>query len=531
MLPQSSKEKSARADWGYHARRSGLARTRRRLWVAAAVLLAGPPAALTVAAMTSGRPQQQLAVAASRGPLASPHAAWESQCEACHVPFSPIGSDRWFDKLTGRATDGSAGATKCESCHAAPAHHPAVIPDQAAGCADCHRDHQGRDHSLTRLADAACVRCHADLPGHHAYPNALASTGSITGFGPPGGHPEFAALDAAPNRTLKFSHATHLTPGLGQGTGFTFDRIGKTDRERYMALLGTANPQSPVKLTCAACHQLDAARTDDAPGPKSKVERFAELTRPALAGLPAESLQPVRAAGAMFLPVNFEAHCQACHPLTFDPALPDRSAPHRATVDELDRFLREVYADRFVSGEMKKQPAPARGPDRLDPRPEATEAARGTITAAVERAKLTLLSGRVTCLECHFADPKPPAAGDPRLPAALIRTTVRPLWLPKGRFDHAAHRAVDCRGCHPGTYQDKSAEDKATAGEYQHRPDLPKVESCRTCHSPAGGVRHGCTDCHSYHHADRRLQGRGSPTRTPADPFPDAAGWLRGRRP
>ncbi|MFO0852148.1 MAG: hypothetical protein U0871_26825 [Gemmataceae bacterium] len=524
MLPQTSKEKSARADWGYHARRSGLARTRRWLWLAAAVLLAGPLAALTVAAMTSGQPQQQLAVAASRGPLASPHAAWESQCEACHVPFSPIGSDRWFDKLTGRTAGVSAVATKCESCHTAPAHHPAVVPGQAAGCADCHRDHQGRDHSLTRLADAACVRCHAD-------PKALASAGSITGFGSPDGHPEFAALDAAPNRTLKFSHATHLAPSLGRAAGYTFADIGTADRERYMALLGAASPQSPVELTCAACHQLDAARTDGAPGPKSKVERFAELTRPALAGLPAEPLQPVRAAGATFLPVNFEAHCQACHPLTFDPALPDRSAPHRATVDELDRFLREVYADRFVRGEMKKQPTPDRGSGRLDPRPEATEAARGTITAAIEQAKQTLLLGRRTCLECHFADSKPPAAGDPRLPAALVRTTVRPLWLPKGRFDHTAHRAMDCRGCHPGAYRDKPSEEKAAAGEYQHRPDLPTVESCRTCHSPSGGVRHGCTDCHSYHHADRRLQGRGAPARTPAAPFPDADGWLRGRRP
>src|SRR6476659_9228567 len=56
----------------------------------------------------------------THGELARPHAAWDSDCAACHRP-QPGGDlrtafragDRWRD-LT------------CEKCHAGPAHHAAV---------------------------------------------------------------------------------------------------------------------------------------------------------------------------------------------------------------------------------------------------------------------------------------------------------------------------------------------------------------------------------------------------------------------
>ena len=32
---------------------------------------------------------------ASKGPLAQPHAIWDSTCEACHVSFTPINGSRW----------------------------------------------------------------------------------------------------------------------------------------------------------------------------------------------------------------------------------------------------------------------------------------------------------------------------------------------------------------------------------------------------------------------------------------------------
>jgi hypothetical protein len=45
-------------------------------------------------------------------------------------------------------------------------------------------------------------------------------------------------------------------------------------------------------------------------------------------------------------------------------------------------------------------------------------------------------------------------------------------------------------------------------------PALVKIEgikSCQTCHNSTVGVRSGCIDCHTYHHGDFPLQGRGAP--------------------
>ena len=47
------------------------------------------------------RPARPLAAAASRGPLTSPHAAWDNRCDACHTPFEPINGDRWPARLFG----------------------------------------------------------------------------------------------------------------------------------------------------------------------------------------------------------------------------------------------------------------------------------------------------------------------------------------------------------------------------------------------------------------------------------------------
>lgn len=469
-LPRTSKEKSARIDWGYVQRPSRLARVRGWLWALAALLVAAPLTAATVAAGLTNSPPGPLAAAASPGPLASPHAAWDAKCEACHTPFTAIRSGA----VTGQ----------CESCHKPANHHVNQKPASVAGCADCHRDHQGRTASLVRLADEACVRCHGALPDHWLMPSKLGTAERVTSFSRPDGHPEFRTADQA--RTLKFSHATHMTKGMGIGTGWAFTKIAdEAERKRYLDLLGQTDPAAAVQLDCKACHQLEAD-------------------------------------GRTFKPTTFDAHCRACHPLTFDlPVLSRVQAPHPVQPNELDRFLRRVYTERFVADEWKAQPGPDRGPGRLDPPPAVVAAVKGKIDKAVESARQTLLAGRTTCLECHFAEF--PAVG-PRLPTKIKSVTASARPKPHVRFDHTAHRAMDCRHCHPGASADKKTESAATnrMGDpdavYQHKLDLPGAANCRECHSPAGGVRHGCTDCHQYHSS-----GPGRPTRTW-----NAADWLRG---
>ena len=460
-LPLTSKDKSARLDWGYHARPAPLAGTRRRLWLLAAAV-AVPLLGLAGWAVAD-RPPTPLAVAASRGTLVHAHSMWDQQCEACHTPFEPI----------------AGGAAKCQTCHAAAAHHPAQKPDEVAGCAACHRDHQGRDHRLKHAADATCTGCHADLNVHHTGTPVVAA--KVSGFATD--HPEFRNNPSdAPGpfvRTLKFGHAVHVSASPMMDSYLA--QMSPAERERYTPVVDAMRTGDKAAV-CGSCHAFDAHRPGGAKSPLSLAEVFSG--RP-LGGLPVEAILPPRAPGAHPLPITFEAHCAACHPLTFDPAdgLRGVSAPHRVPPGELERFLRRAYTERLVTVGLAGG-EPNRGPGRLDP--PIDEATRGQIDRRTADAGRMLAA---TCGKCHTSD----TAG------GFLKTNTPTVWQPRARFDHPSHRMTRCQDCHPAAF-----------GTDQTAPDLPTLQSCQKCHAPAGGAGHGCTDCHQYHHADRRLQGRGS---------------------
>lgn len=503
-LPRSSKDKSARINWGYHAGTRPLARTRRLLWVLAALFVAVPLLGATVLYALTGSGGKTFTAAASRGPLTNPHAAWDNQCEACHTPFDPVTGDRSSAKLLAALGVGPthppvSANFRCEQCHAGPPHSPLVKEESAAGCATCHRDHQGRDFSLVRLADSTCTRCHQDLPKFHLNPAQMAVAAKVSNFATD--HPDFRTATVPPKRALKFSHAVHMAPGMGLGGSQAWSLNKITDpaaRTRYAALTGTTDPNAALKLDCNACHTPDAK-------------------------------------GAYYATVNFEANCKACHPLTFDesPGLKQRDVPHHLQPDGVDRFLREIYAARYLENAAKSATAPDRGTGRVDPRlddldPAAKAAALAQIETEVAKSKVNLFTGNRTCLECHNAEfPKPTAGVDPRIPAKIVPVSIPALWLTRGKFDHAAHRAVRCADCHPGSYLSHDAEKKAAAAPYQHPADIPGVANCRQCHAPArvenglavGGVRSACTDCHVYHHGSQ----------TPKQPPSSVADFLLGR--
>src|SRR5207253_1997551 len=96
-----------------------------------------------------------------RGPVASVHAAWEENCNTCHVSFTPIHSENWATTLVGSA---HTSDQNCQTCHAGPVHHD--NQKEKFSCAHCHRDHQGRDFALVRASDNDCTQCHANLSGH-----------------------------------------------------------------------------------------------------------------------------------------------------------------------------------------------------------------------------------------------------------------------------------------------------------------------------------------------------------------------------
>lgn len=196
----SSRSRIERIDRYYHRRRSADRRTRSLatgLGVAAALGLVG--ALLAGSAPTGG----EGAWAFSSGPLAGPHAAFESDCSACHT--------RSFAAISDAA---------CLACHEGPSHHPNLIEEPR--CVSCHSEHRGRAASLTELDDQACVVCHGELlvsspEGPRPSERLDAHIASFTkddGAGSPG-HGEFAVLKEKKPREdrnrITFSHKFHMS--------------------------------------------------------------------------------------------------------------------------------------------------------------------------------------------------------------------------------------------------------------------------------------------------------------------------------
>src|SRR5439155_16961585 len=113
------------------------------------------------------------------GPLSPPHAPFNANCGVCHTE-SFVTASRF---LPANRDVRAAPDAACVVCHPAGAHSPHQLKyigadGQAAACAECHHEHHGVV-SLTRIDDAYCTTCHANLPtdddGHRF-------TGSIRSF-------------------------------------------------------------------------------------------------------------------------------------------------------------------------------------------------------------------------------------------------------------------------------------------------------------------------------------------------------------
>ncbi len=165
MAQETGKERRSRIDLYHYRAPDDAARLRGRLTLLALALAGGWIA--IAPAFRSGRATDlrlfQQNVLTSKGPLARSHAAWETACETCHVPFKPINGSQWGASLWNgsRASD-----AKCQNCHAGPAHHANQLPAAGPACAECHHDHQGREASLLAMDDAVCTSCHQRLAEH-----------------------------------------------------------------------------------------------------------------------------------------------------------------------------------------------------------------------------------------------------------------------------------------------------------------------------------------------------------------------------
>jgi class III cytochrome C family protein len=231
------------------------------------------------------------------------------------------------------------------------------------------------------------------------------------------------------------------------------------------------------------------------------------------------------------LPVTYGSHCRSCHPLKFDPRFPNGEMRHGSTPHELLGELRQFYAAQAANADpellrrfLPPRPVPGRQVDQKLPRVE--EAIDQKVLAA---SRILLGSGQKGCAQCHELAP----SSVPLVHSADIsKVEVRPvnvprLWFVRARFDHSAHRSLQCLSCHPQapasshSSQLLSCHPQAPASSHSSQLLLPGIEICASCHGTArsedgrvrGGAGSHCTECHLYHNGDHPLQGNGASTR------------------
>jgi predicted CXXCH cytochrome family protein len=473
---------------------------------------------------------------ASAGPVALVHAPWESKCETCHVPFAPISAAGWLSPSPSQLATNNE---RCTSCHAGPIHH--ATEDKTPACAQCHREHQGREASLVRLPDRDCVGCHADLASHTRPGAPRPAFGDVRDFDHD--HPEFQAVRqgqaAKDPGKLKFNHALHMAPGMVLGKGGKPFVLGQIDdpaqRSRYRR--SGQSDRDAATLDCGSCHRTESSDFG--------LARMAEL--------PAGML-PARGSRAYMLPITYENQCRACHPLDIEPRSAEARGAHQVTVrhrlqpKELHAALEEAYAARFLMSPPQSAEASDKPIRRLPARDlREQERDREALVRSVFRAEQILYLGSQTCSECHRFDTPdgrvlPEQIQPNAVPAFRVEDPAIPqIWFANALFDHGAHRAVSCRECHAGAYPDgQSASGAKVRGPSYASEDvlIPGIATCRQCHAPArrsgglstGGARFDCAECHRYHNGDHPLAGLGASMRSAREEL-DIQRFLSGSRP
>jgi hypothetical protein len=498
LTPLTGKDKAARVPLNYF-------RQPRRGRKAAIIGALGVAGIALVVSLASGYWRDL----ASPGPLNMVHSAWDNDCSVCHRTLEPASSRNGLQNVLGTR---EVADELCIHCHAGTPHHPHHVKGKPPSCASCHIEHRGRTANLSKVPDSTCTACHADLSAH-TQDGTTDYANKITRFDRD--HPQFRLGERGKRQELgkaidpgklRFNHAAHLREGVRladkDAGGWKLGNIkDKVLRERYRQEQPEGKGREDkdfVQLECSSCHQLDST---DAP----KTSRALEL-------MP-------RASGEYMMPVNYDQHCKACHPLTFDPALPDVQIPHHLQPEDVRRFLWGVFASQEAKAIEKKVSSDRPLPGLNVSSEEARRRIRpkvGTIESFlfqtdVAKAAQFVFTGQTTCGLCHYYESKP---GE-QIPLRIVPPNIPQLWYPHGKFSHYAHRAVDCTTCH-------DAKNSTTSTDVL----LPGVENCKECHSrrrvvdgeTLGGVRQDCTTCHRYHQGDVPEAGLGAKARGPKSP-------------
>jgi hypothetical protein len=446
----------------------------RRLW--RIIPWAALVVALAAVAGWTFLPRQQTVYEA--GPVSTAHRLFNDDCRQCHTEtFQTLHRFLKQNPSIHAVTDAA-----CSQCHAGAPHHPDKVSHETA-CVGCHREHHGQA-VLARVPDGDCVSCHRDLTGQGMKAGTTAFQ-NVPGFA---SHPDFVkrwqGAPADPG-TIRFNHKVHVDPA----------GVAVRDTKQLEAQWGEKPPRDAVQLEtlhCVQCHQPDEA-------------------------------------GRYMKPINYEQHCQSCHPLTVQvgttlqtPAamharqqFAAQPAPHvepvavRAALRQrLTAFIQQADHQSFLGvpeAEEPLRPVPGAwtGP------PPVTKQQFEWVNRQLQQVEDVLFNKPGGCVYCHREEHPNRRAADglPVYAPSRINNRVFPVigasarWFPYSRFSHVSHQMLNCAGCHQGIH------DSDRTGTL----NMPTLADCRVCHSQAasGKARGACAECHTYHPQDEKQKYRG----------------------
>jgi class III cytochrome C family protein len=420
------------------------------------------------------------------GPVSQSHRHFENDCAACHLTWAPL------QRVLVLSPDiSSISDEKCMKCHAAPAHHAdrtRVSAKAELSCAACHHEHQG-DQDLRKISDQHCLECHEDLKSASAGRAGFCSR--ITGFRE-GDHPPFKLHElleqkgpAQPVRGARDPHhAYDVLAFIGRDSRDLPDPNAKircwqdgaairfNHSKHLKVLIQKDGRRLDWSKNCQACHEP----THD---------------------------------GRLMQPISYMKHCADCHPLYFDASQKER-VPHDKP-EIVHGWLTDYYMMRLAeSREGNVDPsiaAPRSLP--LPGRPPLDERAK-TLSQKIAESEDNAIWHAVRefnrpggCRYCHsFQDAK----RNSRIPE-ITPTRIPLQWLGNSRFDHHAHRMLECTSCHAAVPKSEDTGDVS----------IPKIETCFRCHAleQSGGpgdkvashfasAGNHCVDCHTYHDKKNR---------------------------
>lgn len=450
----------------------------------------------------------------SNGPLSSAHARLETECGSCHSQTARAVTDEQcavcHEKYGDELGVYSFGA---HYVYRSDDFRRLVESEHEVRCFGCHLEHEGREASLTAVADRQCFDCHA-----------FASFND--------GHPQFdfAAEETADSGSLAFPHIHHVREVMKE------EELDDLER----ACLYCHNAQDdgrsfdPIDFDrhCDACHLAASTATpalpvrqegSDEPGVETLeaiVARRGAATRWALYTNPNEfrrrggsvSKGPVHHRDPWVLE-NLRALRNLLYP---DAGLADLLT---ATPDGGENGFRPLYREAIATLEdqvlgLRGRPEPEVQGDlaRIEALLKALERAVEEPYTALDESQFLLafatpnselaperaaqietLAAELTqpCLQCHTL-----------ANVTIQRVQADQRLLRRAEFDHRSHiietRCLDCHGAIPIAENARTSEKIDPALDRAEIQNLPTIEVCQQCHNPRQ-TTNACITCHYFH--------------------------------